>query len=212
MRSTVRFRAARGLLRLGVAAVLPVEAVGVEAVPRGPYLLSCNHLSWVDPFLLIAALPGRPSLHFLGRGSAIHNRFWKRWILFLMGDIVIPVESGEIPHLSEAVGRALRDGQAVGIFPEGHVGPVEGELQPLRRGVAHFAAGAGVPVLPAALSGTRQLWRGKRIRLVVGPAIQPTGAVEADMAAIERGMRTALPVYSEVPGPRPWPWLTTLLK
>ena len=161
MRSTLRFRAARGVLRLGIAAILPIRAAGLESVPRGPYLVSCNHLNWVDPFVLIAALPGRPSLHFLGRGSAIHNRLWKRWILYLLGDIVIPVETGEIAHLSDAVGRALRDGQAVGIFPEGHLGPAEGELQPLRKGVAHFAAEGSVPVVPAALSGTHELSAGK---------------------------------------------------
>jgi 1-acyl-sn-glycerol-3-phosphate acyltransferase len=212
MRSTLRFRAARGVLRLGIAAILPVRAAGLESVPRGPCLLSCNHLNWVDPFVLIAALPGRPSLHFLGRGSAIHNRFWKRWILYLMGDIVIPVETGEIAHLSQAVGRALGDGQAVGIFPEGHLGPAEGELQPLRKGVAHFAAAGGVPVVPAALSGTHELWRGKQILLALGPPIHPSGDVDADLAAIQRGMRAILPAYTEAPGPRPWPWLTTLLK
>ncbi len=212
MRSTLRFRAARGVLRLGIAAILPIRAAGLESVPRGPYLVSCNHLNWVDPFVLIAALPGRPSLHFLGRGSAIHNRLWKRWILYLLGDIVIPVETGEIAHLSDAVGRALRDGQAVGIFPEGHLGPAEGELQPLRKGVAHFAAEGSVPVVPAALSGTHELWRGKHIRLALGPPIHPSGDLDADLAAIERGMRAVLPAYREAPGPRPWPWLTTLLK
>ncbi|MBO0703321.1 MAG: 1-acyl-sn-glycerol-3-phosphate acyltransferase [Candidatus Dormibacteraeota bacterium] len=212
VRSSFRFRMARGVLRLGVAAVLPTDVVGLEGLPHGPYVLSCNHLNWVDPFLLIAALPARPSLHFLGRRSAVHNRFWKRWFLFLMGDVVIPVESGEIARVSEAVGGVLQGGQAVGIFPEGRIGSVEGELQPLRPGVAHFAGAAGVPIVPAALSGTRELWRRKRIRLVLGPALQATGDVAEDMAALETRMRAVLPVYEEARGPRPWPWLTTLLK
>jgi hypothetical protein len=66
--------------------------------------------------------------------------------------------------------------------------------------------------VPAALSGTQQLWRGKRIRLMVGPAVRTGGDIDADMAAIEQAMRAVLPAYQELPGPRPWPWLTTLLK
>jgi 1-acyl-sn-glycerol-3-phosphate acyltransferase len=126
-RAPLRFHAARGVLRLLLGAVLRVRVEGRERLPAGPHVLACNHLSWVDPFLLIAWLPASPRVHFLGRRSAIHNRRWKRWVLRFMGG-VIPVESGEIRHVSEAVGEVLARGGVVAIFPEGRVGAEEGAL------------------------------------------------------------------------------------
>lgn len=182
-----------------------------ERLPTGAYLLACNHLSWVDPFLLLAWLPASPRLHFLGRRSAIYNRPWKRWILMFMGG-VIPVESGQLHDVSEAVTGVLQRGGAVAIFPEGGVGPEEGTLQPLRSGIGHFAAGNGVPVVAAGLAGTLELWRGKRVVIRIGDTVQPSGSLNGDMAAIEAAMRDALPPYRDPGGPRPWPWLTTLLR
>lgn len=211
MSASLRFRAARALLRLVLGTVLRVEMEGSERLPKHAYVLACNHLNWVDPFLLIAWLPAAPRLHFLGRRSAIYNRLWKRWILTFLGG-VIPIESGHLRPLSQAVTGVLRRGGAVAIFPEGGVGSVEGALQPLRPGVGHFAADNGVPVLAVGLAGTYELWRGKRIRIRVGATVEPSGALDGDMTAIEAAMREALPPYSEPGGRRPWPWMTTLLR
>ncbi|HXM56690.1 MAG TPA: lysophospholipid acyltransferase family protein [Candidatus Dormibacteraeota bacterium] len=211
MRAPLRFRAARALLRLLLGSVFRVSVEDVELLPEGPYLLACNHLSWVDPFLLLAWLPASPRIHFLGRRSAIYNRRWKRRVLDFMGG-VIPVESGEIRHVTERVGGVLARGGVVAIFPEGAVGQAEGALQRLRHGVVHFAADAGTPVVAVGLAGTHELWRGKAIALRVGATVRPASAPAADMAAIEAAMRAALPPYAEPGGARPWPWLTTLLR
>lgn len=212
MRAPLRFRLARRLLRLILGSLFRVELRGEALLPgRGPYLLACNHLSWADPFLLLGWLPPSPRLHFLGRRSAVYNRFWKRWVLQFMGG-VIPVESGDLEHLSEAVGGVLARGGVVGIFPEGKTGPAEGRLQPLRHGVAHFAARNRVPVVAMGLAGTLELWRGKQIVLAVGRTLETTGEVDDDIAEIEIALQEALPAYREPSGKRPWPWLTSLLR
>jgi 1-acyl-sn-glycerol-3-phosphate acyltransferase len=211
MRAPRRFRVARGLLRLLLGAVFRIRAQGLDRLPPGPYILACNHLSWVDPFLLLGWLPHSPRVHFLGRRSSIYNKPWKRWTLDFMGGI-IPVESGEIRQLSEAVRGVLERGGVIAIFPEGGVGTTEGTLQRLRLGVGHFAAESAAPVVAAGMAGTRELWRGKRIDIRVGDTVRPSGELAGDMAAIEAAMREALPPYREVPGSRPWPWLTTLLR
>lgn len=211
MKAPLRFRAARALLRLLLGLVFRVHVEGEEQLPAGPYLLVSNHLSWVDPFLLLAWLPASPRLHFLGRRSAIHNRHWKRWVLMFMGG-VIPVESGQLRHLSKAVGGVLQRGGAVAIFPEGRVGPEEGALQPLHSGVGHFGGDNGVPVVAAGLAGTGELWRGKPITIRIGATVLLSGSLADDMAAIEAAMLAALPPYSDPGGGRPWPWLTTLLR
>lgn len=211
-RAPRRFRAARALLRLLLGAIFRVRADGLERLPPGPYVLASNHLSWVDPFLLLGWLPASPRVHFLGRRAAIYNRWWKRLVLQFMGGI-IPVDSGEVRHLSVAVRGVLQHGGVAAIFPEGAVGTTEGELQPLRRGVAHFAGDSSVPVVTVGIAGTHELWRGKPIVLHVGATVQPTGSLDGDMAAIERALRAALPPYpASLDTRRPWPWLTTLLR
>jgi 1-acyl-sn-glycerol-3-phosphate acyltransferase len=200
------------VLRLLLGTVFRVRAEGLDRLPPGPYVLASNHLSWVDPFLLLGWLPASPRVHFLGRRGAIYNRRWKRWVLAFMGGI-IPVDSGEIRHLSVAVRGVLQHGGVAAIFPEGAVGTSEGELQPLRRGVAHFAGESSVPVVTVGIAGTRELWRGKSIVLRVGATVQPTGSLDRDMVAIQGALRAALPPYPEGQSARrPWPWLTTLLR
>jgi 1-acyl-sn-glycerol-3-phosphate acyltransferase len=211
MRAPVRFLAARALLRVILGALFRVRVEGRGPLPPGPHLLACNHLSWVDPFLLLAWLPASPRIHFLGRRAAIHNRAFKRLVLAWMGG-VIPVESGDLPHLVDAVGGALRRGGVVAVFPEGRTGLAEGALQPLRSGIAHFAVQNGVPVVTGGLAGTLELWRGKEIVLRVGRTVEPRATVPATLAAVESAMREALPPYAPPAGARPWPWLTRLLR
>lgn len=212
MRAPLRFRAARAVLRLILGSLFRVRVGGLERLPPAAYLLACNHLSWVDPFLLLAWLPASPRVHVLGRRSAIYNRVWKRWVLDFFGGI-IPVESGDLRHLSEAVLGVLARGGVVALFPEGGVGPTEGALQPLRRGIVHFAAESAAPVVAAGLAGTHELWRGKAVTLRVAGTVRPSADRTADLAAIEAAMREAMPPYVEpIAGARPWPWLTTLLR
>lgn len=212
MRATLRFRAARSILRHSLLLLFRVRVEGLERLPSElPYILACNHLSWLDPFLLIACLPGSPRVHFLGKRSAIENRAFKRWTLRFIGG-VIPVESGELKHLSAAVTGVLCGGGVVAIFPEGGVGPAEGQLQRLRGGIAHFSEQNRAPVVAAGLSGTSELWRGKEIRLRIGAIVQPASA-EVTLADIQRELVAAIPPpATSTPGSRPWPWLTHLLR
>jgi 1-acyl-sn-glycerol-3-phosphate acyltransferase len=215
VKAPLRFRFARWLLRVLVGTVFSVRTEGLELLPgTGPYLVACNHLSWLDPFVLIGWLPASPRLHFLGKRSAIYNRALKRWTLRFMGG-VIPVDSGDVEHLSAAVAQVLQRGGVVGVFPEGGVGPTEGVVQPLRHGIAHFSVRNQAPVVVAGLAGTKELWRGKEVRLRVGRTVWPDGSAgaEATLAAIETALRDALPPFQQpTPGPRPWPWLTNLLR
>jgi 1-acyl-sn-glycerol-3-phosphate acyltransferase len=99
------------------------------------------------------------------------------------------------------VDRCLEIGGAVAIFPEANYGPTEGELLPFKKGFAHFAIKAKVPVLPVALSGTQDLWFRKRIRVVIGEPLQPAGhdADSLTAAAFER-VKELMPTYRDQPG------------
>ena len=82
---------------------------------------------------------------------------------------------------AEATARALAAGEAILFFPEGTFTAATG-LRPFRLGAFKTAAEAGVPVVPMALRGTRQILRGDspwprpgRVHLWVGPPLKPEG-------------------------------------
>jgi 1-acyl-sn-glycerol-3-phosphate acyltransferase len=115
----------------------------------------------------------------------------------------VPVVQGRHgdPALFRHVDRCLEVGGAVAIFPEGNYGPAEGELMPFKKGFAHFATKAGVPVVPVALSGTKDLWFRKRIRVVIGEPIQSAGQDPDSLTAVAfQRMKALLPAPSEQSG------------
>jgi 1-acyl-sn-glycerol-3-phosphate acyltransferase len=215
VKTTLRFWVARSILRALISVVIRVRVDGLEGLPRKqPYILACNHLSWIDPFLLISYLPITPRLHFLGKRSAIYNRAIKRWTLRFMGG-VIPVESGDVERLCAAVMEVFQRGGVTVIFPEGGIGVTEGRLQSLRPGVAHFSIQSLAPVVTAGIAGTSELWRGKEVRLHVGRTVWPdrSWSVDVCLSTIRTALVEALPPDQQpAVGPRPWTWLTHLLR
>jgi 1-acyl-sn-glycerol-3-phosphate acyltransferase len=138
-----------------------LRVTGAELVPaRGerPVIVVANHTAGVDPMLLQAACPFEITW-MMGRDMMMPG-LAPIWNLLRL----IPVEregAGKAGRDSTALRkavRALRDGQSVGIFPEGHI-PLHGELGEFSPGVGmliHLARGGDgeMPVLVARISGT----------------------------------------------------------
>ena len=72
------------------------------------------------------------------------------------------------------------------------------------KGFAHFAIKAGVPVVPVGLSGTKDVWFRKKIKVFVGEPIPTTGQDPATLTslAFER-VKALIPQYQEPAGPKP---------
>ncbi|MDQ6878986.1 MAG: 1-acyl-sn-glycerol-3-phosphate acyltransferase [Candidatus Dormibacteraeota bacterium] len=179
------------------------QVEGMENIPRpGNYIVIANHLNWLDEFALLMLLPVEPRLHFLANPTLLVHRK-VQWFLVRSTGGFVPVvqERHGDATLFHHVDRCLEIGGAVAIFPEGSYGPAEGELLPFKKGFAHFAIKANVPVLPVALSGTQDLWFRKRIRVAIGKPLLPAGhdAGSLTAAAFER-VKQLMPVYREQPG------------
>ena len=152
---------------------------GDEQIPtEGAAVLVCNHVSFVDAVLLMAASP-RP-IRFL-----MDHRIFKvpvlGWLFRLAKAIPIAPQK-EDPAAYEAAFReavqVLSEGDLLGIFPEGGI-TRDGQLQPFKGGVMKIieqarAQGMDVPVIPMALTN---LWGSyfSRIELSGG---QPTAMVK----------------------------------
>lgn len=184
-----------------------IEVHGAENIPqkRGPnYIVIANHLNWPDEFLLLLLFPIEPRLHFLADPTLLVTRKFQWFVVRHSGGYVPVVKSRHGDRrLYEHVDRCLEIGGAIAIFPEGQYGPAEGELVPFHRGFAHFAIRAGVPVVPVGLSGTKDVWFRKKLRVFVGAPIPTAGQdpVSLTKLAYER-MRQLVPPYTEPGGPK----------
>lgn len=155
--------------------LLQVEVTGTEHIPpRGPYILAVNHLTLLEPPLLLAYLP-------TGQMKALVARKWARnpvlgWIVKGTGSIFINRDQVDRQALKEALQHLKQDG-ILGLAPEG-TRSRSGGLMAAKTGVAYLATRARVPILPVGISGqpgyAAKLKRFQRphIRIKVGPPLQ----------------------------------------
>ena len=204
-RATLFYRAVRlvavPLLRL----VFRFDVQGRANILRsGNYIVIANHLNWLDEFMLLVIFPIEPRLHFLADPTLLVTRRVQWFIVRAAGGYVpvIRERHGDL-SLFRHVDRCLEVGGAVAIFPEANYGPAEGGLLPFKKGFAHFAIKSGVPVIPVALSGTKDLWLRKRIKVVIGEPLDPSGHTPESLTetAYNR-VRELMPAYHEEPGRR----------
>jgi 1-acyl-sn-glycerol-3-phosphate acyltransferase len=204
--ATLGFRVARVTIGPLYRLLFRLRVLGRGRMPRArPYVLICNHLNWLDPFTLLLAFPSEPRLHFLGNPENLVKNRWHWWVIRHVGGYVpVDMHRHGDPLLFEQVRRCLAVGAVVAIFPEAVYGSREGELLPFKKGFAHFAIEAQVPVLPVALTGTKDLWLRKRIELRVGALIPTTGLDVEDLVQLaHRQLAELLPAYVELPGWKP---------
>ncbi len=180
----------RMFYRLGKTVLKPLThalyrptITGTDNVPRsGGVILASNHLSFIDSFAIPLAAPRQ--VHFLakddyftgiGIGGALRRELFES-----MG--AIPVDRRSSRAAQESLDSALavlNAGEAFGIYPEG-TRSRDGRLYRGRTGVAFLALTADVPVVPVALSGTRDIQpigskfpRLAKVRVSFGPPIHP---------------------------------------
>jgi len=166
--------------------ILRWRATGQHNMPgSGGVLLVCNHLSFLDVFLV--GIPLRRPLNYVARST-----------LFVPGLGALIRSVGGFPIQREGMGasgmketlRRLRAGGIVTLFPEG-TRSRDGQLGPLKAGIAVLVSRAGVPIVPAGLAGTFEVLPRSRlipvlhpIRIHYGPPIFPEELAGLDTIAI----------------------------
>lgn len=178
--------------------VYRLRCAGLQHIPeRGPALLICNHVGFVDAIVISAAC--RRPIRFIMESSIFRIPVLS---MIFRGMKAIPVaprrEDPEVYERAfETAARELRDGHLVCIFPEGRL-TADGEVAEFRSGMLRILEQTPVPVVPMALSGLwssmfsrkygpvwkrwpRRLWA--RITLTVG---EPINAPEVDLETLRQ--------------------------
>ena len=116
---------------------------------RGPVVVVGNHIGVIDGPLMAIFAP-RP-VHALTKIEMFQSRLG--WFLALAGQIPLDRFRAD-PQAVRVALRVLRDGGAVGVFPEGTRG--NGELDSFRRGSAYLSLVTGATVVPITFIGSRE--------------------------------------------------------
>ncbi|MCS0589840.1 MFS transporter [Massilia norwichensis] len=132
-----------------------VSTVDTDRIPEeGAAVLVCNHVSYVDAIVIMAASP-RP-IRFV-----MDHRIFKTPLLgfiFRTAKAIPIAPAKEDPWLMEKafvdIAQALHEGELVCIFPEGKLTRT-GEMNEFRGGITKIVERSKVPVIPMALRG---LW------------------------------------------------------
>jgi 1-acyl-sn-glycerol-3-phosphate acyltransferase len=211
------YRIAVVLLRWLVRRLFRFEVRGLEHLPEPPYIIASNHQAWFDTAFILAAFPSRPMIYTMARRDTVFNRAWKRRVMPRLGVFPITPSRGELDERGlVTVYQVLSRGGVVLIFPEGRYSR-GASLRPLKKGIAHFALQAGVPICPVALSGLDRLRPFGRVEVSIGPPIRPdppawwtfSRRVERMVDRVRRAITHAF--ARERVRPRRWVRLTGLL-
>jgi 1-acyl-sn-glycerol-3-phosphate acyltransferase len=239
-RASLLVRVVSAVARLVILGIfgLRLRVEGREHIPRQPggrpagsYLLvAASHRGWLDPFVALHAVPLEPRVWFLGSGPSTFTSRWRERLMHRLGGM-LPVWRGGVGidgHVA-AVRAVLDNGGVVAQMPEGNINGPPGRISAFRPGAMLMALRTGAPILPLAIAGTEELYRGRRVaaRLLpmtsiaelLGPAWdgrlpEPGTRAELELAkgATDALERLLGPVVEELhPGtvdppdhPRPW--------
>jgi 1-acyl-sn-glycerol-3-phosphate acyltransferase len=185
-----------------------VRVDGMQHLPEeGPALLVCNHVSFMDPLLLMANL--RRPARFVMYYKIFHTPLLR--FVFRTAK-AIPIaghkeDPAVLQQAYDAIDAALAGGELVCIFPEGGL-TADGEIAPFRPGLEKILARRPVPVVPLALRGLwGSVWSRRdtrlgrmrvprrfraRVELVVDAPVSPQVASAATLEARVRELRGKL--------------------
>ncbi len=186
------------------------EYHGMEHLPRDTaFLIAANHASFMDPPFIGCRVPRQ--IAFFARKT-----LWKpgfpAWWLDTVGTIPVDRDGGQDVSAIKRVLKALKDGKALILFPEGTRSP-DGQLQSAKAGVGLLACKTQVPVIPARIFGSFEAYGkgvkiprfGTPVSVVFGAALppaaydDPASGKERYQIASERIMRAVAAL--ELPRP-----------
>lgn len=162
-----------GLYRV---ARIQVRIEGRERLPASGYLVAAAlHRGWIDPLIAVRALPSEPRPWFIGSGPSTFTSRWREALLRQVGGILPVWRGGLDPDVHVEAARAVVEvGCPFVVFIEGSVAGAPDRVHRVRAGVGLLAMRLPeTPILPLAIAGSDDLYRGKRI---AARALEPVTA------------------------------------
>jgi 1-acyl-sn-glycerol-3-phosphate acyltransferase len=189
-----RYRLFRWLVRTLGALFLGFEVNGPERVPeKGPLIVAANHRRFFDPVFVSMAVPRR--LQWMAKKELFVFPFRK--FFFFIGSFPVDREGGGRSALRAAL-EYLREGWALGMFPEG-TRQREGASGEAKSGVVLLAVRSTAPVLPVYVDRVpppRARLRGARLHVYIGNPITMDNTLRGRVAYREAADRILETIYA----------------
>lgn len=161
----------------------------------GYFLVAAAHRGWIDPFVVMHAIPAEPRAWFLGSGPSTFTARWREVLLKAVGGL-LPVWRGGVgieQHVASA--RAvIGNGGVFAQMPEGTVSGPPGRIGPFRSGWAIIAMRVDAPIVPLAMAGTEELYVGRRLasRVLPPTTVRALAGLPEEASLPEAGSRAEL--------------------
>jgi 1-acyl-sn-glycerol-3-phosphate acyltransferase len=175
-----------------------VSVEGLEKIRRdGSYVIASNHLSYMDTPVVLSNIPVQ--FRFLAKRGLFKIPFLGTH-LARAGHIPVPREDprAAVKTMSVAAEMLRTRGISMLIFPEGGRSR-DGVMRPFKEGAAYIGIKAGVPIVPIALIGTRDVLpfgsghiRPGRVLLRVGEPIETANLALRDRGSVTEQIRARI--------------------
>lgn len=181
----MRPKTLQSIIRFLIKAISRTTYIGLENVPAsGGVIIATNHLSQIDNALLFAN-PARADITAL-----VTTKYQKhaaiRWIVNTAGAIWIDRDIADF-NAVRAAARALAEGRALGIAPEG-TRSLSGELLEGKPGTLLLAVKSGAPIVPVAIWGSEDA--GRKLKALHRPVLTVRFGQPFTIPPIARGEHT----------------------
>lgn len=154
------------------------RATGLENIPEGGCILCINHTQWMDPIVIGAVT--RRQVHFMGKKELFKIPLIGA-LCRALGMISVDRGGADVSSVKRVIS-TCREGEIVGIFPQGHrfrgVNPAD---TPIRSGIGMMAHRAGVPVVPVCIKLHKQRYSiFHKTEVIFGQAMHYDQVIQAE--------------------------------
>jgi 1-acyl-sn-glycerol-3-phosphate acyltransferase len=174
-----------------------VKLEGIENIQgEGPYIFMSNHQGYYDVFALLGRLPFQ--FKWLVKKELFSIPFLG-WTMAAAGYINLDREGTRktVEAMNQAA-QKIQEGMSILIFPEGSRSP-DGSIQPFKKGGFNLAIKSRIPIVPIAITGTREIMpKGKltaaagQIRIQIGHPIPTQSYSLKEREALIRKVNQAI--------------------
>ncbi|ABF41619.1 1-acyl-sn-glycerol-3-phosphate acyltransferase [Candidatus Koribacter versatilis Ellin345] len=177
-----------------------ITIVGLENIQPGQhYIFMSNHVSNMDPPIVIPLIPGRTSV-------LVKKELFRIPLLGTAMKLaqLVPVDRSNREAAVASIRAAsdvMQHGLHMAVFPEG-TRSSDGKMRPLKKGPFYLVEESGAAVIPVTIAGSYEMWPKHRFAITPGPVtltfhppitLAQAGGREALMQAVSTAIASALP-------------------
>lgn len=159
--------------------------IGRDNIPKsGPVILAGNHTNNLDAAIMLSG-PKR-IVHMMAKKELFKKRISK-WFFRSMACISVDRSIHDENAKSEAI-NVLKNGDVLGIFPEGTVNKTDKVILPFKYGAVSFALKTDAYIVPFAITGKYKIFR-KSIKIEYGEPYKVEKDIESENKRLENKVK-----------------------